>query len=188
MSSKKTAVHVKPLTKGDSLDEHPEVKGKLALFWGGWASNWAPAKFTVDGQSYNCTEQWFMAEKARFFGDEATRVKILKARTPMAQKELGREVKGYKDGVWSKERYGIMVKGVVAKFEQDERHRSRICAVPADVRFVEASPHDDIWGIGMGVDDPSALIPSRWKGKNLLGKALDVAHAKVCMRNRSEKK
>src|SRR5205823_14988826 len=44
----------------------------FVLFWSGWPSNWHRAPFVVDGQPYNCGEQWMMAEKARTFRDEAT--------------------------------------------------------------------------------------------------------------------
>ncbi len=168
--------------KGDRRTLAPQMKDGFALFWGGWASNWAPSMFTVDGQAFNCVEQWFMAEKARVFGDEETRQKILKARYPMAQKELGRQVRGFKESVWTKRRFKIMAKGVLEKFQQDVELRKRLCAIPAGTRFVEASPEDDLWGIGVDARDPRATQPSKWPGKNLLGKALDAAHAKVCRR------
>jgi predicted NAD-dependent protein-ADP-ribosyltransferase YbiA (DUF1768 family) len=53
----------------------------LLHFWGhkptrtgaigtGCLSQWWPATFTVDGQSYPSAEHWMMAGKARLFGDE----------------------------------------------------------------------------------------------------------------------
>lgn len=175
-------VPVLPLKQGDRRTLAPTVKDGFALFWGGWASNWAPSMFTVDGQSYSCVEQFFMAEKARVFGDEETRQKILKARYPKAQKELGRQVRGFKETVWTKRRFKTMSRGVLEKFRQDSELQKRLCAIPAGVRFVEASPEDDLWGIGVSASDPRATQPSKWPGQNLLGKALDAARAKVCRR------
>ena len=39
--------------------------------------------------------------------------------------------------------------------------------------FVEASPYDKIWGIGLNMDDPKSHDPNQWEGQNLLGKCLD---------------
>lgn len=34
---------------------------------------------------------------------------------------------------------------------------------------MEASPRDNIWGIGLTEDDPRARDSNQWLGKNLLG-------------------
>jgi hypothetical protein len=39
---------------------------------------WYPCTFTIDGQTYNCAEQYMMAEKARIFNDEPIRQQILR--------------------------------------------------------------------------------------------------------------
>jgi predicted NAD-dependent protein-ADP-ribosyltransferase YbiA (DUF1768 family) len=39
--------------------------------------------------------------------------------------------------------------------------------------FVEASPVDGIWGIKLAENNPDADDETKWKGQNLLGKALD---------------
>lgn len=35
--------------------------------------------------------------------------------------------------------------------------------------LVEASPHDETWGIGLRESDPAAKNKHTWKGRNLLG-------------------
>ncbi len=45
--------------------------------------------------------------------------------------------------------------------------------------LVEASPLDRIWGIGMTAGHPDALLPSRWRGSNLLGFALMNARGRL---------
>ena len=45
------------------------TKGGVTLFWDGWASQWYPSVFLIDGTIFNCAEQWMMWSKAKFFGD-----------------------------------------------------------------------------------------------------------------------
>ena len=49
-----------------------------------------------------------------------------------------------------------------------------------DRRLAEASPHDNMWGIGLSACDPRACSPDSWCGQNLLGQALE--HAREVLR------
>ena len=44
-----------------------------------------------------------------------------------------------------------------------------------DRRLAEASPYDNLWGIGMRACDPCASFSDSWCGQNLLGQALEHA-------------
>ncbi|WP_370469003.1 NADAR domain-containing protein [Amycolatopsis sp. YIM 10] len=44
---------------------------------------------------------------------------------------------------------------------------------------MEASPHDDVWGIGLAHDHPDAAEPGCWPGLNLLGFALGEVRARL---------
>jgi ribA/ribD-fused uncharacterized protein len=134
-------------------------------------SQWWPAPFTVDGDTYPTAEHFMMAEKARLFGDEETRARILQASHPKAAKALGRKVRGFSEESWCAGRFEIVVRGNLAKFGQNPALREFL-ENTGDRVLVEASPVDRIWGIGLAADDPRAEYPDQWRGLNLLGFAL----------------
>ncbi|WP_030195279.1 NADAR family protein [Streptomyces sp. NRRL S-87] len=134
-------------------------------------SQWWSAPFTVGDIGYATAEHWMMAEKARLFDDADALAAVLASRTPAEAKKQGRLVRGFDDAVWERERYRIVVEGSVHKFGSDPALRSFLLGTGGRV-LVEASPLDRIWGIGLGVNSPDALVPARWRGLNLLGFAL----------------
>lgn len=161
------------------------IRNGFALFWREWPSNWEASPFNIGEFRYNCVEQWMMAEKARTFGDFDTLRSIMAAEHPRDQKALGRKVAGYNEERWSRVRLGVVVMGTVEKYRQNLHLKQLLLAVPPEVRFVEASPVDRIWGIGMDENDPRATDPEKWLGLNLLGQAIDVAAAKIRAENPS---
>lgn len=82
-------------------------------------SQWYPCTFTIYGQTYNCAEQYMMAEKARIFNDEPIRQQILRETNQMTIKKLGRKVSGFDGAVWEAERYDVVFMGNMAKFTQN---------------------------------------------------------------------
>lgn len=130
------------------------------------------APFTIGARTYPHAEAWMMAEKARLFGDETIRAKLLDPTiTPAAAKALGKRVRGFDDATWNAARYRIVLNGNWAKFAQHPQLRELLLATFPAV-LVEASPTDRIWGIGLSAQHPDARQPSRWRGANLLGFAL----------------
>ena len=118
-----------------------------------------------------------MAGKARLFKDDEALVQILDAPDPHTAKALGRSVRGFDDKVWKANARKIVTEGNVHKFSQNEQLMEFLLAT-GDAVIVEASPRDQIWGIGLGQENPRALDPTQWRGQNLLGFALmDVRSA-----------
>ncbi|MCP9619884.1 NADAR family protein [Nocardia otitidiscaviarum] len=144
---------------------------------GRWVlSQWWPVEFPVGGVSYRSAEHFMMAEKARLFGDEEMRARVLASATPADAKRLGRAVRGFGDATWLAHRYDIVVRGSIAKFGAHETLRGFLVGT-GDKVLVEAAPRDTIWGIGLGADRPEAADPASWRGENLLGFALMEARA-----------
>lgn len=148
-----------------------QAEDRFVFFWSGFLSQWHRCVFEIDGVTYNCAEQFMMHSKALLFGDTEMAERILKADTPRAQKMMGQRVRGFDTAVWEREREGIVFRGNYAKFSQSAGLRKKLLRT-GDKILVEASPQDIIWGIGLAADDPDALDPAKWRGQNLLGKAL----------------
>jgi len=120
---------------------------------------------------YNCAEQYMMAKKAELFGDESMKKRIMQETDPKSHQQLGRRVNNFVGTVWDANCQAFVLQANIAKFSQDE-HLKLLLRNTGNKTLVEASPKDKIWGIGLSYDDPDAKVPSKWKGLNLLGKAL----------------
>jgi len=158
------------------------LEAKYLYFWGhqpnadgtigkSCFSQWFEASFEIEGQRYLSAEHFMMAEKARLFGDEETRAKVIASRTPAEAKKLGRAVKNFDEGAWEWARFDIVVRANEAKFAQNQSLRDYLLTTGGRV-LVEASPVDPVWGIGLAATDVAATNPRKWQGLNLLGFAL----------------
>lgn len=144
---------------------------QFAFFYGGALSQWAPSKFTVDGVEYVTAEQYMMAMKADYFGDDDAKAKIMATSSPSEQKSIGRMVKNFNAEAWNAVSRGFVYKANIAKFTQNKWCMDEL-KLTEGLEIVEASPYDTIWGIGLGADDPRALDKSKWRGTNWLGEVL----------------
>lgn len=152
---------------------------QFTFFYGGPFSNWLTCEFEVDGHKFVSTEQHMMYEKAMLFGDKEAAERILKTRDPQKAKIIGRGVKGLKGGkwdaddiaLWNSKSRDFVYKGNYAKFTQNEGLKHALLETKGTT-LVEASPTDQIWGIGWDADDEEAQSRDTWRGTNWLGEVL----------------
>lgn len=155
---------------------------KYLFFWGhqpskdgtittSCLSQWWVSPFESEGIRYATAEHWMMAEKARLFKDELILAEIINASSPAMAKKLGREIKNFDPVTWDEHKFRIVTEGNLLKFSQHKAQQEFLRAT-GDKVLVEASPRDQIWGIGLGAQNPKAENPLLWRGKNLLGFAL----------------
>ncbi|MBS1505674.1 MAG: NADAR family protein [Bacteroidetes bacterium] len=159
--------------KGDSL--------KFIFFWGHTQnieevgkfvfSQWFNAPFEKDGIEYKTAEHWMMACKALLFKDLEVFERIVKATKPAEVKDLGRRIKNFEESTWNANKYEIVKKGNIYKFQQNKQLGDYLRQT-GDRIIVEASPVDAIWGIGLAADSNQIENPHTWRGENLLGFAL----------------
>ena len=137
----------------------------------GFLSNWYLSDFQIDGITFTSMEQYMMYKKAVCFKDENIANQILAEKNVVKIKELGRLVSGYDEHIWNGVRQIIIYEGLLAKFSQNEFLKGRLLDTKNSI-LAECAVKDRIWGIGLSLTDPKRLIPSEWKGQNLLGYAL----------------
>ena len=157
------------------------ISDDVVLFWHPPSafSQWTPSPFTVDLVEYTCAEQFMVASKARLFGDGTALSAIFASDHPREQKRLGRQVRHFDHALWPTECENIVLHGNLAKFSQNEEMRLVLMRT-GDRRHAEASPHDNLWGIGLSACDPRASSPDSWCGQTLLGRTLE--HAREILR------
>lgn len=170
------------------------ITPKYVLFWGhtnadlkrineSCFSQWFPSNIPIapeqfpgfqipDGiTSVPTAEHFMMAKKCHVHNDLAGFMGIFKTKDPLEVKKIGRSIKNYDDRKWSQVRYMCVVEGNINKFKNNPALKEFLLST-GDKILVEASPFDKVWGIGLGPDDPDARDETKWKGQNLLGKAL----------------
>lgn len=144
---------------------------EVLTFWWGPFSNWFKRDFEVEGLVFNCNEQWMMYSKAMLFGDSDCAARILGTDDPKRQKALGREVKGYVDGIWQTANEHFVFVGALAKFSQHQDLYNVM--MESGTRYlIEASPFDTIWGVGLAATDDRILDRTKWRGLNKQGNVL----------------
>ena len=169
------------------------ITNKYVLFWGDYLGNWTTPPALIpyfekhwEGpveekgahlfRSFKTSEHLFMYLKARYFKDWDTALEIIKAETPKEAKALGRKVKNFSETEWKKVRENAMFTALISRFGVDQKFQDLLLKPEwENLEFVEASPYDKIWGIGLGEMDFGAENKSSWKGLNLLGKCLNEA-------------
>src|SRR5262245_33030073 len=146
-------------------------KEQFTFFWRGPLSQWHKSRFTIDGVTYSCAEQYMMAQKAVLFKDQETLDEIMASDSPRVQKALGRKVRGFDQSKWDSLAREIVYRGNWGKFTQNE-DLCKLLMATKGTTLVEVNPSDTIWGIGLAEDDPRAQDRKTWRGKNWLGEVL----------------
>jgi len=166
-------------------------KGPLSQWWGGFKGQDSTFKcssaliaahrdseaghyldVSFEPLTFNCCEQWMMANKATFFDDLESFHKIMATTNPSEQKTLGRAIRNYNEKKWENVRYDIVLRGNKIKFEQNPDLKEFLQQFSKHTIFAEAAPWDKIWGIGLGPEDSKSLDIYKWQGLNLLGEVI----------------
>ncbi|VDM19446.1 unnamed protein product [Wuchereria bancrofti] len=143
-------------------------------------SNFHPCRFAIfedvgsgkpEERWYYSTEQYYMYHKALSAGDSETAEQIANERDARKIKMFSRNIKNFERETWNKISSDVMRRGNFAKYTQNPLLRKKLFYTYGST-LVECSPTDLEWGIGLDINEPDALSPSKWRGKNKLGQIL----------------
>ena len=146
----------------------PDIKGVLDI---SCLSNWFYRDMTYQGHVFLTAEHAMMWSKANYFNDTDAKQRILKVKTPREAKMIGREVRNFNQHRWSEDSYHLVGEVVHAKFtsQGNENLKAFLLNFPDNTIFIEASPYDKIWGVGMDRNHANIFNPDQWLGDNKLG-------------------
>lgn len=94
--------------------------------------------------------------------------KIMSTENPAECKKT--RIVGFNETQWQRVAPAIMKEGLYAKFMQNENLKLYLLNTKEKI-LCEASPKDNYWGIGIGLQEKDLLDKKKW-GKNVLGKIL----------------
>jgi ribA/ribD-fused uncharacterized protein len=154
------------------------ITDEYVFFFGGICSQWVSSKFTIDGITYNCAEQYMMAKKALLFKDKEQLQKIMNTDNPRDQKHYGRQVMDFDPEKWELVCKKHVYDANYAKFTQNQSMLDELISY-GDREIVEASPTDKIWGIGLGLDNKNIYDRRLWNGMNWLGEVIMQVKADI---------
>jgi ribA/ribD-fused uncharacterized protein len=106
---------------------------------------------------------------------------VLESTSPQHIKSLGRRTPNFNEEVWTKASKAVVIAASLARAEVNpalsDIYKSAWNAADNAPRhhFVEASPVDNVWGVGLGREDPKIRDRKLWKGENRLGHCHDEA-------------
>lgn len=98
----------------------------------------------------------------------STLCSVLRTTSPKEQKALGRACRNFDLTIWDAASIPVVVACSVARTEAD-CDLKKIYLNAGKRTFVEGSPEDSIWGVGIHWTHPSINDPKNWRGTNRLG-------------------
>ena len=134
-------------------------------------SNFHPAEFTCNGDSYCHTEQFIQARKAEFCGDYDSFHMIMATSSASKCKELGRSVKNCNTSEWNKQAKELCFPGILCKFQQNPG-LAAFLKNTGNKTLLECC-YDNVWGNGHPLSDPDCLNSHKYTSQGIQGEMLE---------------
>jgi predicted NAD-dependent protein-ADP-ribosyltransferase YbiA (DUF1768 family) len=141
-----------------------DVNGFLSPYW--------PVEFVLDETKYSSALQAYEAERAKELKMDELRKQILGTRSPRTIRLLTKKVVDHprdSKGLWLK---------IFTQIYQDEHLRERLLSTGTDA-LVYADLRAGPSGIALAEKDSGVLDPTKWKGENAVGLALETVRTTI---------
>ena len=133
-------------------------------------SNFHPCKFTLEGETFNSSEQYIQWTKAKYCGDKIAMDHILNCEDAADCKEVSQDITNLNRKGWVESAETICFEGIKAKFLQNDHLMEKLLDT-GEKTLVEAS-YDEAWGTGQHLGSRDCLTESKWKSIGILGRIL----------------
>ena len=135
-------------------------------------SNFHPAKFSFNGETYISSEQFIQATKATYFGDRDTAMKIMGCKTSFDCKLLSWNIQNVDTQKWDAIAMNLCEPGIRAKFVQNPYLLDTLTRRTQNKTIVECAG-DRLWGTGTALSEEGCLNRDRWTTQGILGRILE---------------
>ena len=135
-------------------------------------SNFHPAKFSLEGKTFHCSEQYIQWKKAELFKDVNTMKKVERAKTGHQCKEAGKSISNFKKTVWEQKASELCKPGIRQKFIENKTPRDVLLHKTSGKHIVECTKETP-WGCGVTLKDDNCLIPTKWTSQGIMGTMLE---------------
>ena len=115
-------LHLLPLDiNGYSATSKEDTENNIIGFFGELnpLSNFHPAKFNINGNTYHSSEQFIQQQKSVLFGDTEAERQIMNSESPVECKIIARNINNYDHERWKQNIKATCTPGLLAKFEQN---------------------------------------------------------------------
>ena len=119
-----------------------------------------------------------MSKKAERFDDALSKNKIMSTNNPREINYLAKSISNFNQDSWNEIATEVMTTAVNANFEQNTKLKNLLLGTGNTI-FVEASPKDKIWGVGIAMNDERVFDQKNWQGANKLGKVLMACRDRI---------
>ena len=138
-------------------------------------SNFHPAKFTHEGQTYISSEQFIQATKAAYFGDLDTHMKIMGCKTSFDCKQISWSIKNVDSKHWDAVAMSLCEPGIREKFVQNPILMDTLIRRTENKMIMECTK-DRLSGTRTALSEESCLNRDRWITQGILGRILERIH------------